>query len=188
MKKEYYKKIWQMNLNKNSKAIFLDRDGVINIDKQYVCKIEDFEFIDGIFDLLRYLQKLGYILIIVTNQSGIGRGYYTQEDFDLLTSWMLERLQKESIDIKKVFHCSCAPEDLCQCRKPNPKMLLDAQKEFSLNLSSSWMIGDKKTDIDAGKNAKVGKTIFVSRSDCGDFQGADFCVTDIKDIAKIITI
>ncbi len=175
-----------MNSKKQNKALFLDRDGVINIDKQYVCKIEDFEFMDGIFSLLRYFQELGYLLVIVTNQSGIGRGYYTQKDFDILTAWMLERFKQEGIDIKKVFHCSHAPEVSCQCRKPNPKMILDAQKEFDIDLASSCMIGDKKSDIDAGKNAKVGKTIFVSRGDCDDLKGADFCVSNIKDIAKII--
>ncbi len=169
-----------------NKAIFLDRDGVINIDKQYVCKIQDFEFMDGIFELLRHLQQLDYMLIIVTNQSGIGRGYYTQEDFDTLSIWMLEQLKEHGIHIEKIFYCSHAPEVQCHCRKPNPRMLCDAQKEFNIDLTSSWMIGDKKSDVDAGKNAGISKTIFVSKADCSESYGADFCVENIRQIQHII--
>ena len=85
------------------KALFLDRDGVINVEKDYLYKIEDFEFIDGIFDALKYLQSLGYIFIVVTNQSGIGRGYYTQEDFNRLTTWMIKEFRKHNINIQSVY-------------------------------------------------------------------------------------
>lgn len=144
-----------------NKAIFLDRDGVINIDKNYVHKIEDFEFIDGVKEALKYFQNLGYILIIVTNQSGIGRGYYRQEDFEKLTNWMIDELEKDKIFIKKVYFCPHRPDENCDCRKPNPKMILDAAKEFNVDLKKSWMIGDKESDIEAGLNAGVKKTILI---------------------------
>jgi len=85
------------------KALFLDRDGVINVEKEYLYKIDDFEFIDGIFDLCKYFQNLGYIIVVVTNQSGIARGYYSKEDFKKLTSWMQDEFLQNGIDIKKYF-------------------------------------------------------------------------------------
>lgn len=145
-----------------NKAIFLDRDGIINVDKAYVSKIEDFDFCEGIFEVLKHFQSLGYLLIIVTNQSGIGRGYYTQEDFDTLTAWILAELKKEEINIHAVYHCPHSPEDRCDCRKPNSKMLQDAIKEFDIDVKKSWMIGDKLSDIEAGKNAHIDNTIFVN--------------------------
>jgi D-glycero-D-manno-heptose 1,7-bisphosphate phosphatase len=175
-----------MNSKAKAKAIFLDRDGVINIDKQYVSRIEDFEFQRGIFELLRFLQDKGYLLIIVTNQSGIGRGYYTQQDFDFLTKWKLEQLEDAGIHITKIYHCPHAPEKDCNCRKPAPGMLLAAQKEFDIDMQSSWMIGDKKSDIDAGKNAGIGKTVFVSKDKCREESGANFCVKDIGEIAELV--
>ncbi len=164
-----------------NKAVFLDRDGVINIDKSYVSKIEDFEFSEGIFELLIKLKKMGYLLIIITNQSGIGRGYYTEADFQTLTSWMLKEFEKKDIHIDDVYHCNHDPASGCDCRKPAPKMLLDAKKKFDIDMSLSWMIGDKKSDIDAGKNAGVNNTIFISE-DCKDKKGSKFCVKSISDI------
>lgn len=175
-----------MNSKAKTKAIFLDRDGVINIDKQYVARIEDFEFQNGIFDLLHFFQDAGYLLIVVTNQSGIGRGYYTQQDFDTLTQWKLKRLEDTGIYIDKIYHCPHAPEAACSCRKPAPGMLTAAQEEFQIDMQASWMIGDKKSDIDAGKNAGVGKTVFVSRNGCHEDNGADYCVTDIRQIEELI--
>ena len=143
-----------------TKAVFLDRDGVINIDHGYVYKIEDFEFVDGIFDELKSYKKEGYIFIVVTNQSGIGRGYYSEEDFLKLTDYMISEFEKEGIEIKKVYHCPHAPEENCECRKPKPAMLLKAKKEFGIDMKSSVMIGDKKSDMEAGESAGVGKLVF----------------------------
>ena len=170
-------------MNSKTKAVFLDRDGVINHDKTYVYKKEDFEFCDGVFEVLRYLQDKGYILIVVTNQSGIGRGYYKEEDFQKLTEFMLEELKKEGIEIKKVYHCPHLPESGCECRKPSPKMLLDAKKEFDIDMQNSIMIGDKKSDIQVGKNAKVGKTVFIGK-DCE--AEADLCIQKISQLPKLI--
>lgn len=138
------------------KAVFLDRDGVINVEKEYLCTPEAFEFIDGVFDTLRHAQTMGYLLIVITNQSGIGRGYYTQTQFHDLNAWMIERFAREGITIDKVYFCPHAPDVVCDCRKPLPGMITAAEKEFVINLKSSLLIGDKESDIIAGKNAGVG--------------------------------
>ena len=150
-----------MNKNEPIKALFLDRDGVINEDAGYVYEIKDFKFIDGIFDALREIAEAGYKLFVVTNQSGIGRGYYTQEQFDALNKFMLESFKKEQISITKVYFCPHAPEADCTCRKPNPKMILDACKEFNINPENSLMIGDKPSDVESGKRAGVGRNFLL---------------------------
>ncbi|MRJ01838.1 MAG: D-glycero-beta-D-manno-heptose 1,7-bisphosphate 7-phosphatase [Epsilonproteobacteria bacterium] len=144
------------------KAVFLDRDGVINRDLGYVHRIEDFHFIEGIFEALRYLQDLGYTLFIVTNQSGIGRGYYGIEEFEELTEFMLRRLKEEGIEIKKVYFCPHHPDQGCNCRKPEPGMVLKAAEEFGIDLKRSWLIGDKESDIEAAQRAGVGRTILLN--------------------------
>lgn len=143
------------------KAIFIDRDGVINIEKDYLYKIEDFEFISGVFEALRAFLKKGYLLFIITNQSGIGRGYYTFEDFKLLTNWMLKELNKQNIEIKDVQFCPHTPNEECLCRKPNTGMIDNILKKYSLDLENSWLIGDKASDIKCAKNAKIKNTIQV---------------------------
>ena len=148
------------------KALFLDRDGVINIEKNYVYKIEDFEFVDGIFELCRKYQEEGYLLFVITNQAGIARDYYTEEDFQTLTTWMLDEFKKEGIKITKVYYCPHHPEFTgeCACRKPKPGMILQAEKEFDLDLRNSVLIGDKMSDIEAGKVAGVSKCYFVKHN------------------------
>lgn len=151
-----------------NKALFLDRDGVINIEKHYLYKIEDFEFVEGIFEVLKHFQDNRYLLIIITNQAGIGRGYYTEKDFNTLNNWMLEELKKRDILITKVYYCPYHPEhgvgqykkDSFD-RKPNPGMILKAKKEFNIDLSKSILIGDKESDIEAGINAGINKNIFL---------------------------
>jgi len=139
------------------KALFLDRDGVINIEKNYLYKIDDFEFIDGIFELCKHFQELGYLIFVVTNQSGIARKYYSEDDFLKLTEWMLTAFKENGIDITKVYFCPHHPEisGECHCRKPNPGMILDAAKEFDIDLSQSLLVGDKERDIEAGLNAGI---------------------------------
>lgn len=153
------------------KALFLDRDGVINIDKDYVYKIEDFEFIDGIFEVCKYFQDRGFKIFIITNQSGIGRGYYSENDFEKLTKWMIEKFKTESVIIDKVYYCPHHPIKAkgqykieCECRKPKAGMILQAQKEFNINLKESILIGDKERDILAGQVAKIGKNILLDEN------------------------
>jgi D-glycero-D-manno-heptose 1,7-bisphosphate phosphatase len=150
-----------LNQLSSSKALFLDRDGIINIDYGYVAKIEKFEFSEGIFNLLKLFIKQEYKLFIVTNQSGIGRGYYTQENFDRLTLWMLDAFKEENIYIESVNHCPHAPEENCHCRKPNIGMVEAILSEYELDLKNSWMIGDKQSDIDLAHNATINHTISI---------------------------
>ena len=148
------------------KAAFLDRDGVINVDYGYVNKIEDFEFKEGIFELLEVLQDMGFTLFVVTNQSGIARGYYSLEDFKKLTIYMLDEFKKRGIDIKEVAYCPHHPDITgeCNCRKPKPGMILDLAKKYGVNLKESILIGDKQSDIEAALNAGVGKSYLVNKS------------------------
>ena len=138
------------------KALFLDRDGVINEDAGYVYRREDFVFKEGIFEALREFARAGYALVVVTNQSGIGRGYYTLEQFDELCEFMLSEFEKEGVKIEKIYFCPHAPEALCGCRKPKPGMLLEAANELNIDLACSIMIGDKDSDVQAGQSAGVG--------------------------------
>lgn len=145
------------------KALFLDRDGVINVEKNHVYRIEDFEFLPGIFDLCTIAQQRGFLLVVITNQAGIGRGYYSEADFNRLTDWMLEEFQAHDIKIDRVYHCPYHPtagigeyRQESFDRKPNPGMILKARQEFNLNLSQSVLIGDKNSDIEAGRAAGVG--------------------------------
>jgi D-glycero-D-manno-heptose 1,7-bisphosphate phosphatase len=146
------------------KALFLDRDGVVNKEKNYLYKIEEFEFIDGVFETCRYFQDLGYVIIIITNQAGIARRKYTEKDFSVLTKWMIDKFEKENISILRVYHCPHHLDfyDECECRKPKPKMILDAQEEFNIDLLQSILVGDKNSDIEAGINADIGENYLIA--------------------------
>jgi D-glycero-D-manno-heptose 1,7-bisphosphate phosphatase len=152
-----------MNQKNKRKALFLDRDGTINIDKGYIFRVEDFEFQPGIFDLLLHFQNQGYLLFIITNQSGIARGLYTEEDYQKLTHWMLARLKENGIKITNVYHCPHHPgfTGNCECRKPKPGMILQAIEEYNISPVNSMLIGDKKRDILAGENAGLVKNLYI---------------------------
>lgn len=144
-------------------ALFLDRDGVINIDHAYVYKPENFVFIDGIFELCRTAKRHGYLIFVVTNQAGIGRGYYTEQDFLKLTEWMREVFKGQGVVIDKVYFCPSHPEHGIgkykvdsHYRKPGPGMILQAAEEFGVDLARSVVVGDKETDIQAGVTAGAG--------------------------------
>lgn len=150
------------------KAIFLDRDGTINIDKEYLYKIEDFEFEPKACEALKILSDLGYLLIIVTNQSGVARGYYKEEDVELLHRDLLQILLEKGIKISKVYYCPHHPTKGigkykidCDCRKPSPGMILNGIKDFNIDPSLSYMIGDKKSDVEAGIRACV-SSVFLN--------------------------
>lgn len=150
-------------------ALFLDRDGVINEDRGYVHTVEDFTFIDGIFELGRRAMEAGMAIVVVTNQAGIGRGYYSEEQYQSLTDWMIGRFAEEQVVIDGVYHCPYHPEhgigrykvDSFD-RKPNPGMILRAGQEHGLSLERSMLIGDREWDIIAAKAAGVGASILIS--------------------------
>lgn len=136
-----------------NKAVFLDRDGTINVEKHYLHRIEDFEFLPGVVEGLKMLQDAGYLLVIITNQSGIGRGYYTEEDFHKLNEWMLQTLKDKGVEIAKVYYCPHLPDAKvvayrkdCECRKPKLGMYEQAIKDLEITLEGSYAIGDKIRD------------------------------------------
>jgi D-glycero-D-manno-heptose 1,7-bisphosphate phosphatase len=152
-----------------NKALFLDRDGVINVERGYVHNRESFDFIPDIFELCQAAQNAGYLLIVVTNQAGIARGYYSEADFSALTDWMMDRFSEQSIKIAGVYYCPYHPvfgvgkyRRDSPDRKPNPGMLLRAKSEWNLDMASSILIGDKDSDMQAGSAAGVGTLIFLS--------------------------
>ncbi|MFL2655369.1 MAG: D-glycero-alpha-D-manno-heptose-1,7-bisphosphate 7-phosphatase [Alphaproteobacteria bacterium] len=154
---------------KKKKAIFLDRDGVINVDSGYIWRIEDFVFYEGVFEACRYARELGYVLIVVTNQAGIGRGIFSESDYQNLTSWMCRRFADHDIELAGVFHAPTHPQEGIGIykresidRKPGPGMILKASKTMGIDLEKSAMVGDRETDIEAAINAGVGKKILIN--------------------------
>ncbi len=143
------------------RACFLDRDGVINVDEGYVGTIERFHFIPGIFEALQKLQQRGFKLIVVTNQSGIARGYYSHEEYERLTRYMLEKFAKRGIEIMAVYHCPHHPDENCDCRKPKPGMIVRAAREHNIDLASSWLVGDTMKDIEAAQRAGIKNMVLL---------------------------
>ena len=163
------------------KTIFLDRDGVINKEIGYLHKIKDFKFINGIFDACQYFKKLDYQIIIVTNQSGISRGHYTDNDFQNITDWMITQFNINNIEILDIFYCPHAPQSDCDCRKPKPGMFIAAKNKYLIDMTNSWIIGDKETDIPNTVLVRSGHKIIESASK------ARFIINSIEDSKSIIT-
>jgi len=164
------------------KALFLDRDGVINVEKDYLYKIEDFEFIEGIFELCKKYQDLGYAIIVVTNQSGIAREFYTERQFRQLTRWMIAQFLAKDIKITHVYHCPHHPDisGECSCRKPKSGMLLEAQKVYDIDLKNSIIVGDKERDIEAGINAGL-QTTYLLDSDAKESKATQI-ISSLKEL------
>ncbi len=144
-----------------SKAIFLDRDGTINVEKNYLYKIDDFEFLPGVVDAMKMLQEAGFLLIVITNQSGIGRGFYTEKDFKVLNDWMVSYLKGQGVIINAVYYCPHLPDAAirkyrmeCECRKPKLGMFRQAVIEHEIDLSKSFSIGDKIRDCEICKSTQ----------------------------------
>lgn len=150
-------------------ALFLDRDGVINVERDYVHRVEDVDFVDGIFTLCKAAQDAGLALVIVTNQAGIGRGYYTEEQFRALMDWMQDRFGERGVVIDAVYFCPFHPDhgigkyrfDSFD-RKPKPGMILRAQAELDIDLGASCLVGDKDSDIEAARAAGVGTAVLFA--------------------------
>ncbi len=149
-------------------AVFLDRDGVINVDTGYVYEVDDFQFIDGVIEAMLKLKQKGYLLVVVTNQSGIARGYFTEDQFMNLTEWMDWSLADRGVDLDGIYFCPHHPSEgsdpyrkECTCRKPGPDMILDATDYLKIDLTSSYMVGDKTSDMKAAIAAGVGHKILV---------------------------
>ncbi|MCK9373384.1 MAG: D-glycero-beta-D-manno-heptose 1,7-bisphosphate 7-phosphatase [Sulfuricurvum sp.] len=166
------------------KALFLDRDGVVNVEKNYLHKIEDFELMEGIVDVCRLYQNQGYLIIIVTNQSGIARGYYSEEDFKRLSEWMVGYFKALGIRISHIYHCPHheSIDGACECRKPEPGMFLTAQKQYDLDMNLSVMIGDNERDIEAAIRAGVGHNLLLSET--ATHSNGDRIVRSLKELLE----
>lgn len=156
---------------KGRRALFLDKDGVINVDHGYVCSPERTEFIDGIFELCRTATRQGYLNVVVTNQAGIARGYYTEQDFLAYMDWVRGEFHKNDAQLDAVYYCPHHPvhgrgvylRD-CVCRKPNPGMILDAACDLGVDLERSALIGDSESDVRAGGTAGIGHIFLLSNA------------------------
>jgi len=151
---------------KMNKALFLDRDGVINIEKNYLYRVEDLEFIDGIFEVVKYYYDKGYLIIIVTNQSGIARGYFSEDDFWNLMYKITKEFEKRGVKLTHIYYCPHHPDITgeCECRKPKPGMILEAIRTYNIDPQQSILIGDSKRDIEAANNAGIENTYFVKNN------------------------
>ena len=169
-----------------NKAILLDRDGVVTEDIGYVHKIEDLNFEKNAVEGLKLLKD--YRLIFITNQSGIGRGYFKFEDFLNYTNRVVEELKKHNIKIEKTFVCPHKPEDNCQCRKPKTKLIKQAEKEFDIDLKKSFMIGDKAVDVEMGHNAGCKSILVLTGNGMKEKENtkADYVARDLVDAAEWI--
>jgi D-glycero-D-manno-heptose 1,7-bisphosphate phosphatase len=152
----------------SERALFLDRDGVVNEEIGYLHRVEEVRFVDGIFSLGRTAMRLGYKLIVVTNQAGIARGYYTEEDFETLMAWMRAALRAEGVELDAVYHCPFHPEHGVgrykrehEDRKPGTGMLRRGVREFGVELSESVMVGDRCSDIAAANAAGLRQAFLI---------------------------
>jgi D-glycero-D-manno-heptose 1,7-bisphosphate phosphatase len=150
------------------RAVFLDRDGVINVDRHYLHRVDEFAFVPGTIDALRRLQRGGWALVVVTNQSGIARSYYTEDDYRRVDAHMRAALAASGVTLDAVEYCPHLPDAsvaayrlACDCRKPAPGMLLRAAAALKLDLPNSVMVGDKGSDVQAGRAAGVGRCWLV---------------------------
>ena len=151
-------------------ALFLDRDGIVNQDYGYVHKIEDFHFVDGIFELVRAANKFNLLVFVVTNQAGIGRGYYTETCFNELTNWMIEQFVQNKCHINDVYYCPYHPVHGIgnyRCdhydRKPNPGMILKLSEKYNVDVNKSWLIGDNLSDMLAGQTSGIRNNFLITR-------------------------
>ena len=178
-----------------NKALFLDRDGVINVDHGYTYKISDLKILEGVVEGLQAIANLNYKIFIITNQSGIARGLFEEADLHNFMGHLLAIFSQNSINISDYFFCPHHTEGTipayrkkCSCRKPEPGMLHDAQKKYNLDLSQSILIGDKETDIMAGLNAGLAKNILIGQPGVSTGSKATNIVRNLIEASAIINL
>lgn len=171
------------------KAIFLDRDGTIDYGiprYERVDSVEKVELIPNVIEALKLMAGLDYMFFLVTNQAGIEEGLITEEEFWRINDRALELIAPSGIKITKTFLCPHREGSDCECRKPKPKMLLDAAKEFGIDLGQSWMLGDRETDVLTGKNAGTRTILVETGGKVGEPTAADYVASDLLEAARQI--
>lgn len=179
------------------KVLFLDRDGIINVEKNYLYKIEDFEFINDTLDLIKKAKELGYEIIVVSNQAGIAKGKYTLKDLEINDKWLKEQFLNMGTPLLDTFYCPNHKDGIIEeyakdsyDRKPNPGMLLKAKEKYDIDMDNSIMIGDRFSDILAGYNAHVKRLILLEADyNYRDFKKEDFPFVKyeiVKSIKEIV--
>src|SRR5213596_232882 len=154
-------------------AVFLARDGTLIAEKNYLSKVEDVAVYPGAVAALKRLQAAGFKLFIVSNQSGVGRGYFTRADVERVNQRLVELLAGDGVRFEKIYVAPEAPEEPSRGRKPSPQFLLDARDEFGIDLEQSYMVGDKLSDLECGWNAGVKKSILVRTGHEPKFEGLE---------------
>jgi len=183
-----------MTTGNGKRAVFLDRDGVVNVDNGYVSEVDDFEFIEGVIEACKTLKAKGYLLVLITNQSGIARGYFTEDQFHTLTEWMDWSLADRGVDLDGIYYCPHHSEKGigeykvdCDCRKPKPGMLISAIEELNIDVSRSILVGDKVSDIQAGLAAGVKTNYLVRTGKAITAEGEKLATAVFNDLESIAT-
>ncbi len=171
------------------RALFLDRDGVVNREVGYLSRVEDVEWTPGFFELCRHARDSGYVLVVVTNQSGIARGYYSEDEFHALMRWMGETFRAEGVELAAYYFCPHHPDSEdpryrleCECRKPGPGMLLRAAEELGLDLSQSIMVGDRCGDVGAANTAGLLRAYLLAGTEDSRCEGAYLPITTLSEV------
>ncbi|RZU41331.1 D-glycero-alpha-D-manno-heptose-1,7-bisphosphate 7-phosphatase [Edaphobacter modestus] len=175
----------------SERALFLDRDGVVNVEIGYLHRIEDVEFVPGIFSLCRTAMQLGYRLIVVTNQAGIARGFYSEADFDSLTVWMRGELRAQGVELDAVYYCPYHPERGIgeyrrdhEDRKPGTGMLRRAMLEFGVSLADSVMVGDRCSDVAAANSAGLRQAFLIHGTEEAGCGGSYLGVQSLDEVER----
>ncbi|MGF1760520.1 D-glycero-beta-D-manno-heptose 1,7-bisphosphate 7-phosphatase [Photobacterium sagamiensis] len=173
-------------------AVFIDRDGVINVDHGYVHTVDDFEYIEGVFDACKKLKEMGYMLVLVTNQAGIARGMYTEDEFLSLTEWMDWNFVDHGVEFDGIYYCPHHPTEGqgdykqdCECRKPKPGMFISARDFLKIDMANSVMIGDKAEDMIAAEAAEVGMKVLVRTGKPLNEQGELLATAVLDSVADV---
>jgi D-glycero-D-manno-heptose 1,7-bisphosphate phosphatase len=180
-----------MNEDGMERGLFLDRDGVINEEVGFLIRSQDVRFVPGIFSLCRTARTLGYRIFVVTNQSGIARGYYTEEEFWTLMSWMQTEFAREGVGFDAVYHCPFHPEHGVgvyrqehEDRKPSPGMLRRGEREFGVSLAQSVLVGDRCTDIAAANTAGLQQAFLIGETETKPCDGEFLRVTALDQVER----
>jgi D,D-heptose 1,7-bisphosphate phosphatase len=180
--------LWKRICTDRQPAIFVDRDDTLMVDVNYCDDPRLVQLIPGAAEGIRELRRAGYMVIIVTNQSGIGRGYFSVETLGKIHESLRDKLRERDADYDAVYYCPHLPDDGCDCRKPKPGLLLRAASDLNIDLSASYAIGDRDLDVEAGRAAGT-RTVLVLNSDREqgeNCKAADFIVSSLEEAAKLI--